>query len=68
MKSRDVVGKRIVRIYNMRTMADPEYFGPRVVCTQIELEDRTRIVAHSSECSDCPISYMSAVKDRKGAR
>lgn len=62
MKSRDVVGKRIVEIWNERISGDREYYGPRVVCSQITLEDGTRLVAHCYESSDQPIASIDAVK------
>ena len=65
MRSRDVVGKRIVSIWNERVAHDREYYGPRVVCSQIELEDGTRLVTHAAESSDCPIAYISAVLPKK---
>lgn len=61
MKSRDVVGKRIASIYNETMHGDPEYYGPRVICTQITLEDGTRLVAHCAETSDCPVAWMSTI-------
>lgn len=65
MKSRDVVGKRIVSIRNERIPKDSDYYGPRVVCSQITLEDGTRIVAHCYESRDQPIRHMSAVRPER---
>lgn len=62
MKARDVVGKRIVAIKNVRVKPDGEYYGPRVACTRILLEDGTRIVAIPYESSDQPVSDMYAIR------
>lgn len=62
MRKRDVIGKRVVDIWNERVDGDPEYYGPRVVCSQVILEDGTRLVAHAYESSDQPVSHISAVK------
>jgi hypothetical protein len=64
MNKRDVVGKRIIGIWNERVSGDREYGGPAVICTQIELEDGTRLVAHAYESSDCPIASITSVRDQ----
>lgn len=67
MRKRDVVGKRIVDVWNETVgSGDSEYHGPRVICSQIILEDGTRLVAHAYESSDLPISHISIVKPQKG--
>jgi len=65
MRSRDVVGKRIVSITNER-ISDPEYYGPKVICTSIELEDGTVILCHVCETSDQPVAYMEPLIKEKG--
>lgn len=68
MRKSDVVGKRIVDIWNERVGSDPEYYGPQIVCSQIVLEDGTRLVAHAYESSDQPIAHISAVRPTKGGK
>lgn len=62
MKARDVVGKRIVKIYQERVGPDSEYYGPRIVCGQIELEDGTLLTAHSYDTTDIPIASIEATQ------
>ena len=61
MRSRDVVGKRIVKVRHS-TLVDPEYYGPRKIVDWIELEDGTRLVAFAYETSDQPTADIIAVK------
>lgn len=68
MKSRDVVGKRIVSIWNERVGHDSEYFGPRIVVSQITLDDGSRLIAHWYESSDQPIASIEVAKPQRSKR
>jgi hypothetical protein len=49
MRSKDVVGKRIVRIHQAKESAGNEGYSPVVNVRAIELEDGTMLYPHTQE-------------------
>jgi hypothetical protein len=60
MKALDVVGKRIVSIQNERISGDREYYGPRIICTSITLEDGTQLLVRTHATVDQPVGEIIA--------
>ena len=65
MKSRDVVGKRIVKV-NQSRWHDDEYGWLHSVDSLV-LEDGTRLIPHAQETSDLPVADLLVHKPKQAA-